>query len=485
MPRAFGFCGLTICLLSWGGMAAAQGPGSENAPPPTAPPVPQGVEVLARGPVHEAFATPTTAPTPTQLVPKAPPKPLEEMPPDQKPEGNVVWIGGYWAWDDDRHDFLWVSGVWRSAPPGKTWVAGYWREADGKWQWVPGFWTEALHEGEPTQQLTYYPSPPPPPETAAPGEPPTPDSFYIPGVWYWAGDHYAWRAGYWGRVQPGYVWVAAHYRWTPSGYVFIPGYWDLTVARRGVLYAPVVVDPNVVGVTFVYTPYYAVQDTFLVDALWVRPSYGCYYFGDYYGPAYHDLGFESYVVYSRRCYDPIFVYERWDHRRDPNWVSVQVNLYNARYRGEAPLPPRTLVQQTTIVNINRTTTINNTRVIMPASQLAAAQGQRLVPVDRAQQWQIRQQAQAVQQVALQRSQMEVAAPGGVPQRPRAATLQVPPNLPRGNPVNSSFAASGANRPGMNPARPAYRPPYRPAPGPSRPAPSRPDPRERDKDRDHH
>src|SRR5437899_749064 len=50
------------------------------------PPVPQGVEVLARGPVHEAFATPTTEPVPTKPVAKEPPKPLDEMPPAEKPE---------------------------------------------------------------------------------------------------------------------------------------------------------------------------------------------------------------------------------------------------------------------------------------------------------------------------------------------------------------------------------------------------------------
>src|SRR5438132_1373408 len=82
----------------------------------------------------------------------------------------------------------------------------------------------------------------------------SPDTFFVPGHWVWNGERYAWQAGYWARVQPGYVWVAAHHRWTPSGYVYIPGYWDLAVSRRGVLYAPVVIDPNVVTVGYVYTP---------------------------------------------------------------------------------------------------------------------------------------------------------------------------------------------------------------------------------------
>jgi len=42
------------------------------------PAVPKGVEVLARGPVHEAFAAPTTDPVPTNPVPKEPPKTLDE-----------------------------------------------------------------------------------------------------------------------------------------------------------------------------------------------------------------------------------------------------------------------------------------------------------------------------------------------------------------------------------------------------------------------
>ena len=58
------------------------------------------------------------------------------------------------------------------------------------------------------------------------GKAPAEDCFYVPGGWAWTGTTYAWRAGYWARVQPGYVWIPAHYRWSPSGYVYIGGYWD-------------------------------------------------------------------------------------------------------------------------------------------------------------------------------------------------------------------------------------------------------------------
>src|SRR5438477_140151 len=66
-----------------------------------------GTEVLTRGPVHEAFAEVVSfTPESGAIAPKAPPDPIEELPPDQKPEGpNVAWIPGYWSWDDERDDF--------------------------------------------------------------------------------------------------------------------------------------------------------------------------------------------------------------------------------------------------------------------------------------------------------------------------------------------------------------------------------------------
>ncbi len=69
---------------------------------PAAPAAQQGVEILTRGPVHEAFAeTVTFDPQPGIKVAKAPPAAIEELPPEQRLAGaNVAWVPGYWAWDD-------------------------------------------------------------------------------------------------------------------------------------------------------------------------------------------------------------------------------------------------------------------------------------------------------------------------------------------------------------------------------------------------
>src|SRR3954470_11863358 len=145
---AAGLGGLAACWFAADPAAARQDAGQPN-----------GVEVLTRGPVHEAYAEPTDpTPRPTPVVPQQPPEPVPELPPDTRPEGdNVSWIPGYWAWDDESSGFLWVSGWWRDEPPGRRWVTGYWQQVEGGWQWVPGFWaTEAVN------QVEYLPEPPAP-----------------------------------------------------------------------------------------------------------------------------------------------------------------------------------------------------------------------------------------------------------------------------------------------------------------------------------
>jgi hypothetical protein len=44
---------------------------------------------------------------------RAPPPPVNKIPPEIRPEGdNVQWLSGYWFWDDTRGDFLWIGGTW-------------------------------------------------------------------------------------------------------------------------------------------------------------------------------------------------------------------------------------------------------------------------------------------------------------------------------------------------------------------------------------
>src|SRR6516225_9300691 len=150
-------------LLTLGGANSNADPGDDNGDQ-------AGVTAQGRGPVHEAYAEPSNAqPQPSPIIPKKPPEAVEEVPPDQKPEGdNVQWVPGYWAYDEDSADFLWVSGCWRAFPPGRQWMPGHWAQAEDGWQWVAGFWA-------PVQQPEANLAPPPPatidtgPSTPAPG----------------------------------------------------------------------------------------------------------------------------------------------------------------------------------------------------------------------------------------------------------------------------------------------------------------------------
>ncbi|HEY1380685.1 MAG TPA: YXWGXW repeat-containing protein, partial [Gemmataceae bacterium] len=409
------------------------------------PPPPDGTEVLTRGPVHEAYANAvTTQPAPGLLAPKQPPDPIEELPPDEKPAGdNVQWIPGYWAWDDDKQDFLWVSGFWRVPPPDRTWVPGAWRDVgNGQWQWTGGFWNSAVTQAD----LQYLP-PPPAPIEAAPPPQPGPDYVYAPGNWVYHETRYVWRPGFWYAYRPGWVYVPAHYVWTPYGCIFVDGYWDYPLRQRGVLFTPVYFSAVVYRRPgFVYTPRYVVYDDALYGALFVRPG-GGYYFGDYFEARYTALGYRSWfsisIGFGARDpypyrYDPLFAYYR--HANGPSWALQVNNLYVERARYPDRRPPRTLVQQTVVVNnitknttvINNNTTVNNVKNVTMVAPVTNVDKSvvNLTKITPQQQQAAAQTARETRQVAAKRVQAESALAAtagrpGAPAAPRTVKLDLP------------------------------------------------------------
>ncbi len=328
------------------------------------------IAVQTRGPVHEAYAAPMNPnPRPGPVVPKQPPQPIKELPPDDKPQGdNVEWIPGYWGWDSERNDYVWVSGFWRVPPPGRQWVAGHWVEATGGWQWVPGFWASTAQA-----QLQYIDQAPPESLEDGPSVPaPDDNSFYVPGSWVYR-DGYAWRPGYWSTVRAGYVWVPAEYVATPAGYCYVDGYWDYPLEDRGLLFAPVCFNqPLWLNPDWCYRPRFCLNFAGLLANLFVRPDYCHYYFGDYYGPGYLNRGFTPWFAYGRRYHDPLYGYYGWSHRGDPGWYRGLVADYRARVHGDLPRPPHTLSEQNRLAqrfhnnNVNR----NSFQIVQPLNQVA-------------------------------------------------------------------------------------------------------------------
>src|SRR5207302_2601832 len=169
------------------------------------------------------------------------------------------WIPGYWFWDDERNDFIWISGSWRVSPPNMQWVPGAWHEVNGRWQWTSGFWYSISQT-----QVEYLPQPPAEPEAVPATEAPGENYTYVPGIWVYHENRYQWRPGFWVELRTDWVYTPATYVWTPVGYVFVEGYWDYPLETRGVLFAPAYISPAVyVQRDFVYRPSYVIYDTAL------------------------------------------------------------------------------------------------------------------------------------------------------------------------------------------------------------------------------
>lgn len=325
-----------LALVGMGPASFRTAAAQENASPAE-----RGVEVLAHGPIHEAFAeTVVFDPEAGILIPKAPPNAIDEIPPEQKPTGDVEWIPGYWAWDDDRNDFIWVSGVWRVIPPNRQWIPGYWVRSGEGFQWISGYWA-----AEEQKETEYLPEPPESVEVGPNVSAPSAEYTWIPGCWVWSHGGYAWRPGYWAVMRPNWVWMPAHYVWSPRGYIFVGGYWDFAIGLRGVLFAPVAFGLSVsFGPGFFFTPSLMIDMRVFSDCLFWRPGYRHYYFGDYYAPRYYQRGiYPWFSPHVRRYgYDPIYAHQRWQHRRDRNWERNLHAQYQKRRDHEEFRPPRSL-----------------------------------------------------------------------------------------------------------------------------------------------
>jgi hypothetical protein len=338
------------------------------------PPVPsqEQPEVLTSGPVHEAFAEPVNLQMQDGLVaPKSPPVNIVEIAPVQRPVGEqFVLIPGYWAWDTDRNDYIWISACWRAAPPSMSWVPGYWAKVNEGWEWVAGFWAQSG-----AQEIEYLPAPPALADVQPSGSPPSENNIWVPQCQYWYQGHYIMRPGYWLTAQQGWVWVPSHYIWTPRGYVFSPGHWDYSLERRGMLFAPVYFPRSVyIRAGFSFSPSIVISIGMLQVNLFTCPRYSHYYFGDYYDDVYLSIGifprFESERFHT--WYDPIYVYDRWNNRRtEPRWDEHERHEYDLHRSDKDLRPPKTYHEMETRQARMPEDQRNNIRMARPLTEVVA------------------------------------------------------------------------------------------------------------------
>ncbi len=429
---------------------------AQDVPPPPPPTDPNAaavadpaadpnVEVLTRGPVHEAYAAPVTGGQAEAgvVVPKQPPAPIEEMPPDMKPDAeNAVWIPGYWGWDDERNDFLWVSGVWRVPPPGFRWMPGYWQNNQGQYQWISGYWMPAHLE-----ETTFMPQPPPSIDNGPTSPQPDENHFWVAGHQQWYDGRYVWQPGYWAVSQPDWIWVPASYYWCPSGWVYVPGYWDYPLARRGIVFSPVYFARPVAY----YRPAICIDVGVLSFSLFSRPAYCHYYFGDYYDDRYLAFGIRPWYYNGPHYgHDPLYGYYRWyheDHLGEREW-GRHLAGWHEYYRVHPDMrPPHTLAAERALVASGAMRTRPDAHQLYMAQDVhhldsRAAGAMRVQPVSAAQHAQLTQAARETVHFQQERQQFERTAAAGAhgPSQPTRMNLTSMPSYKS----NSLPGASAAN-----------------------------------------
>jgi hypothetical protein len=327
----------------------AQDPPKANPPVDTKPDkLPDGVQIENRGPVHEAFANPgaqTRGGLESSAAPKAPPPPVPEIPPDEKPTGaNVTWIPGYWQFDTEKKDFIWVSGFYRNAPPGRTWSAGEWKVENGQHRYIPGYWKLSNESSwridlpEPPQSVEAGPNVPAPHN----------DAQWIPGHWVYRNDNYVWQPGYWGEVEDNMVWTPGQYNYTGSGYRYVTGYWDYCLEDRGLLFAPVFFTrPLWLTPGWAYQPCFGINIGFgggwgwgwggFYDNLFIGPGCGSFWFGNCGGWRGWGAGFRPWCWNGGRGFaNPVFNHYCWLNRQNPGWRNNLQQGYALRRMGVVP-----------------------------------------------------------------------------------------------------------------------------------------------------
>lgn len=233
------------------------------------------VKPYTEGAVHEAYVTPSTeGGAVIRSISQQPPQPINELIPPQC-HSEAIWIAGYWSWNEEIKDFIWISGLWRRVPPNHVWIPGVWKQFGSDWAWLPGFWS-----AQPLENLHWIADHPLDPREEPIGDAPGNGYFWMPGYWTYEADskQFSWLAGRWVQLDPEWMYTPAYYLWRPEGYIFIPGYWDLPLELRGCPYSPVLVDRSIRD-SVIYLPSLVLQpESILHWCLTHYPDYSLFLF---------------------------------------------------------------------------------------------------------------------------------------------------------------------------------------------------------------
>ena len=310
------------------------------------------------------------------------------------------------------------------------------------YQWISGYWADAA-----LTEIEYLPEPPASVEVGPNIAAPSLDHSWLPGCWIWQQNRYAWQPGYWAPMQPDWDWVPAHYACSPRGYVFVNGYYDYSVSRRGVLFAPVYLNSGIYSQPgYSYSPSTVIDLRLFTAHLFSRPRYHHYYFGDYYANSYSTGGYFPSFSYgsSGRGYDPFYARQRWNNRDDRDWQRRIERDFANRRDHEDQRPPRTLAA---MIERNRSAPESADKSLVVAMSLEQLtqnpeSAQRFQTLNKDELQVLAQRRQEIQEFRNERKQLEAETTGTNPDNAVNPVEPVKVRLPKSPVVATTASASG-------------------------------------------
>ncbi len=217
----------------------------------------------------------------------------------------------------------------------------------------------------------------------------------------------------------------------PSGYLFVGGYWDMPVANRGLMFAPVYYpQPIYAQPNFMFTPSITIAGPAVTANLFVSAGTNQYLFGNFYAQNFLSVGITPWFSFSigggqPAFFDPLFSYYAVVNiRQNPGWIAQVRRDYILRRDNVAMRPAATYLEE--MRRIERGERVEHAMAVR-LDRLAAERGMRLEHVSEAERQLVRQKVAQLHQVREQRVAQEregarERAAAGAAARPRPMNL---------------------------------------------------------------
>ena len=85
------------------------------------------------------------------VVKKKPIVPKEVGHKPKLPQKGMVWINGFWRWDQEKNTYVRCKGHYVKPKPGHKWSPGKWKSVRKGYKWIPGRWKKIHSKPDPAK----------------------------------------------------------------------------------------------------------------------------------------------------------------------------------------------------------------------------------------------------------------------------------------------------------------------------------------------